>query len=63
MVSVALVSPEVHLLTVEEVESVPVMMPDQAVAASPPPEEPPAEEPPREPVRDEEVGQNVDVTA
>ncbi len=44
------------------VESVPVAMPDQAVARPDRPETPPPE-PEREVITDESVGRNIDVTA
>jgi hypothetical protein len=54
-------------MAVDEISysSVPVTMPDQAVeqAQRPPEESPPPEAAPSEPVVDESVGQNVDVTA
>ncbi len=45
------------------VESVPVVMPDQAVAAQTQPPQAPPPEPEREVITDRSVGQNIDVTA
>ena len=45
------------------VESVPVAMPDQAVARPDRSETAPPPEPQREVITDESVGQNIDVTA
>ena len=49
-------------MSVEEISSAPMTMPDQAVEQATPPPEPPSESPP-EPITDDSVGRNLDVTA
>ncbi len=48
---------------VPPVESVPVVMPDQAVAAQTQAPQAPPPEPPREVITDNSVGRNIDITA